>query len=51
MNSTAETRKVTSCVRPVARLFKRGVHMCMGLVTSYYNNYACIGHNCLLIEV
>ena len=39
----------TLIFRPVARLFKRGVHV-YGF-SDYYNNYACIGHNCLLIEV
>ena len=24
-------------LRPVARLFKRGVHMCMGLITIMYS--------------
>ena len=26
-------KNIFRCIRPVARLFKRGVHMCMGLIT------------------
>ena len=40
--------------RPVARRFKGGgVHNVMHVYgfSDYYNNYACIGHNCLLIEI
>ena len=29
--------KLRSSSRPVARLFKRGVHMCMGLITMMYS--------------
>ena len=34
---SAKVCNISLCIRPVARLFKRGVHMCMGLITIMYS--------------